>query len=291
MNLRIIYRIWYVRLLIAAFYPTWDCCFGVNKHEIKTVRNRTDKENDMTTPWSFNFVSELCLGDPKFQSGILACRWLKIDIVLEAQCVWARRFAWDRWFSHMHVSLKDEDAKHRHYPTYDRNGGFGHFESTACFEYDWIQYGLDGVRHPLDFYIDVHPHTTIPDELIMGPWTTKQQMLLFWLRRGGARIQHISQTWEVLLKGIQNAVTERSPDRQDGRLIRMLLLQEDFFPTQPANRDLFLWPLEVLGEEKIRVEEIIEKRQHGGVARLPELNKLSKRIFHCHRRAVDSLNR
>ncbi|TQN73586.1 hypothetical protein CSHISOI_01883 [Colletotrichum shisoi] len=274
-----------VRLFIAAFQPTWDCCFGVNRQEVKTVHNkRTDMQADTTTPWCFDFVSESYLGDPEFQSGILACQWLSMDIILEAQRVWARRFACDRWFSHTHVSLEDEDAKHCYHPTHNRSGGFGHFESTGCFEYDWVQYGINGVKPSLNFYVDVHPHTTIPDELVMGPWTTQQQMILFWLRRGSARIQPNSQTWEILLKGIQNAVTDRSPNHQDGRLIQMLLLQEDFFPTQILDKDHYIWPLEVLDKEKTMVKRIIEERQRSGVAYLPELDELNRRMVHYRRR-------
>lgn len=130
---------------------------------------------------------------------MLASSWINVDLIFEARQVWAWRFARDRWYSHTHVGPKDEESDQNTTISspHDRSGGFGHFDSRDCFEYDWALYGLCGAKPTLDFYVDVHPKTTIPDDLITGPWTLEQQRLLFWLRRGGALIQPETQTWEV----------------------------------------------------------------------------------------------
>lgn len=48
----------------------------------------------------------------------------------------------------------------------------------------------------VDFFLDVHPRTIIPNHLITGPWDKEKIERLVWLRRGGA-VLHESQSWEV----------------------------------------------------------------------------------------------
>jgi len=279
-----------VNLLIAAFHPTWDCWFGVNRRALKTVSKR-DATEDSRRVWRHEDFSECFPGDPEFQSSVLASPWLSMDIMIDARQVWAWRFARDRWYSHSHVGPKDEETDHTGSLDclHDRVGGFGHFDSRGCFEYDWLAYGLNGPKPALDFYVDVHPKATIPDGLITGPWTPEQQRLLFWLRRGGAKIQAEHQTWETLRVGLQNAVTHRNPGNLDGRLVHMLLLLGDFFSSQGLEDNLSLWPLDVLEEEHAKVVRLLEARGRSKAGPLPELVQLEKLMVDYHRRKVDLL--
>ncbi|KAF6834275.1 actin cortical patch protein [Colletotrichum plurivorum] len=278
-----------INLVINAFHPTWDCWFGVDRHTIKTVlkRGATDQSRSFR---SYEKFPELFPGDPEFQSSVLAAPWINVDVIFHARKVWAWRFARDRWYSHSHVGLKEEEGNARLESPHDRGGGFGHFDSKDCFEYDWHLYGLSGEKPTLDFYVDVHPKATIPEHLITGPWTLEQQRLLFWLRRGSARIQPESQTWETLRAGLQSAVTHRNPGSLDGRLIKMLLLLDDYFPTSRLDEDSQnLWPLEILEEEHAKVERLIEARARSSDGPLPELIELQRRMTEYHRREVDLL--
>ncbi|KAK2060914.1 hypothetical protein LY76DRAFT_590964 [Colletotrichum caudatum] len=279
-----------VNILIAAFHPTWDCWFGVDRRALKTVLKR-DATEDSQRVWRHENTPEFFPGNPEFQSSLLASPWLNVDIMFDARQVWAWRFARDRWYSHSHVGPKQEgadwigslDSPH------DQVGGFGHFESRGCFEYDWLAYGLNSPKPALDFYVDVHPKATIPDGLITGPWTPEQQRLLFWLRRGGAKIQAEHQTWETLRVGLQNAVTHRNPGNLDGRLVHMLFLLDDFFPSQGLEDELSLWPLDVLGEEHAKVVRLLEARGCSKAGPLPELIQLEKRMTDYHRRKANHL--
>ncbi|KAJ0160383.1 hypothetical protein CTA2_8073 [Colletotrichum tanaceti] len=280
-----------VNLLISSFHPTWDCWFGVDWRTVKTVLTHGATQ-DPRTVWRHENFPEFFPGDPELQSSVLATPWVNVDIILDALQVWAWRFARDRWYSHSHVGPKDEEADQSNGPLHsphDRLGGFGHFESRGCFDYDWLAYGLGGSKPALDFYVDVHPKTSIPDGLIAGPWTPEQQKLLFWLRRGGARIQAEHQTWETLLVGLQNAVTHRNPGNLDGRLIHMLLLLDDFFPSQRLEENHALWPLEVLEKEHAKVVKLLEARKCSKAGPLPELVQLERRMVDYHRREVDFL--
>ncbi|OLN96629.1 hypothetical protein CCHL11_00629 [Colletotrichum chlorophyti] len=279
-----------INLLIDAFHPTWDCWFGVDIRAIKTALKRGTSDVSRGL-WRFASFPELFPGDPDYQTSVLAAPWVKVGIICEARQVWAWRFARDRWYSHSHVGpANDEEQRQNTLDLpHDRSGGFGHFDSQNCFEYDWLSYSLNGSKHALDFYVDVHPKTTIPDALITGPWTVEEQRLLFWLRRGGAKIQSESQTWETLRIGLQNAVTHRNPGNLNGRLIQMLLLLDDFFPIHYLQSDQSLWPLEVLEEEHARVRSLVEARNRSNTGPLSELNELDKRMVDCHRHEVDLL--
>ncbi|KAK1846655.1 actin cortical patch protein [Colletotrichum chrysophilum] len=279
-----------INVIISAFHSTWDCWFGVDRHTIKTVlkRGATDESRSFRRYEKF---PELFPGDPEFQSSVLASSWINVNLIFEARQVWAWRFARDRWYSHTHVGPKDEESDQNTTISspHDRSGGFGHFDSRDCFEYDWALYGLSGAKPTLDFYVDVHPKTTIPDDLITGPWTLEQQRLLFWLRRGGALIQPETQTWETLRMGLQNAVTHRNPESLNGRLIQMLLLLDDFFPSRGLAESQSLWPLDVLEEEHAKVEKLVSVRERSTAGPLYELIELERRMFDYHRREVDLL--
>ncbi|KXH31698.1 hypothetical protein CSIM01_08648 [Colletotrichum simmondsii] len=280
-----------VNIIIAAFHPTWDCWFGVDKRVIKTALKQ-GAADDARGLWRYESFPELFPGDSEFQSSLLSSPWINVDIIFEARQVWAWRFARNRWYSHSHVGLKDEEDTEQDNSLespHDRVGGFGHFDSRGCFEYDWLSYGLNGSKPALDFYVDVHPKTTIPDDILTGPWTLEQQRLLFWLRRGGAKIQPESQTWETLRVGLQNAVTHRSPGNLDGRLIEMLLLVEDYFPSHALEDDASLWPLEILEEEHDKVGRLLAARARSTAGPLYELVELEKRMIEYHRRVVDLL--
>ncbi|OHX00595.1 hypothetical protein CSPAE12_00626 [Colletotrichum incanum] len=235
-----------VNLLIAAFHPTWDCWFGVDRRVLKTVLKRGATEDSPRVRRHESFP-EFFPGDPEFQSSVLASPWIDVDIICDARQVWAWRFARDRWYSHSHVGPKEEETgQYNSFElTHDRVGGFGHFDSRGCFNYDWLAYGLKGSKPTLDFYVDVHPKTTVPDGLITG--------------------------------------------NLDGRLIHMLLLLDDFFPSQGLEDNLSLWPLEVLEEEHAKVVGLLAARKRSKAGSLSELVQLEKRMIDYHRREVDLL--
>ncbi|GJC82738.1 hypothetical protein ColLi_05576 [Colletotrichum liriopes] len=253
-----------VNLLIAAFHPTWDCWFGVDRRVLKTVLKRGATEDSPRVRQHESFP-EFYPGDPEFQSSVLASPWIDVDIIFDARQVWAWRFARDRWYSHSHVGPKEEETDQDNPlgSTHDRVGGFGHFDSRGCFDYDWLAYGLNGSKPALDFYVDVHPKTTVPDGLI----TEKQTLRI----------------------GLQNAVTQRNPGNLDGRLIHMLFLLDDFFPSQGLEDNLSLWPLEVLEEEHAKVVRLLEARKRSKAGPLSELVQLEKRMVDYHRREIDLL--
>ncbi|KAF4820750.1 hypothetical protein CGCTS75_v011216 [Colletotrichum tropicale] len=234
-----------INVIISAFHSTWDCWFGVDRHTIKTVlkRGATDESRSFRRYEKF---PELFPGDPEFQA---PSSWINVDLIFEARQVWAWRFARDRWYSHTHVGPKDEESDHNTTISspHDRSGGFGHFDSRDCFEYDWALYGLSGAKPTLDFYVD------------------------------------------TLRMGLQNAVTHRNPGNLNGRLIQMLLLLDDFFPSRGLAESQSLWPLDVLEEEHAKVEKLVSARERSTAGPLYELIELERRMFDYHRREVDLL--
>ncbi|WYZ39293.1 hypothetical protein EsH8_III_001207 [Colletotrichum jinshuiense] len=55
-----------VNLVIAAFHPTWDCWFGVDRRTIKTVLKR-GAAGDSRRVWQYESFPELFPGDPELQ--------------------------------------------------------------------------------------------------------------------------------------------------------------------------------------------------------------------------------
>ncbi|KZL86376.1 actin cortical patch protein [Colletotrichum incanum] len=283
-----------VNLLIAAFHPTWDCWFGVDRRVLKTVLKRGATEDSPRVRRHESFP-EFFPGDPEFQSSVLASPWIDVDIICDARQVWAWRFARDRWYSHSHVGPKEEETgQYNSFElTHDRVGGFGHFDSRGCFNYDWLAYGLKGSKPTLDFYVDVHPKTTVPDGLITDfsfGFVEVAQRFSLNIRPGRQVDWTVEATWRQTLRiGLQNAVTHRNPGNLDGRLIHMLLLLDDFFPSQGLEDNLSLWPLEVLEEEHAKVVGLLAARKRSKAGSLSELVQLEKRMIDYHRREVDLL--
>ncbi|KAL2757847.1 hypothetical protein ACRALDRAFT_207092 [Sodiomyces alcalophilus JCM 7366] len=270
-----------IAALIAAFGPTWDAHFGVNRHQIQSFSGD-------------HLVPCLCPGNPDFQVGkpvphaptpkrwmkkggalvnlltsdIIACPWATIDLILEAQQIWARRFAPDRWYAH------DMCFPSKH----DNAGGRGHFDAFACFAHDFdhmhlvpeapdLPLNIFSARPRFVAYIDVHPNIRIPDNLVVGPWTPEMIRRIFWLRRGGARF-HASQTWELRLQAFCNAVTECPPSDHNPHLIRSLFLLRDFFYGDNEDEDAddptarLSWPKTVMVEE---YEKVVDMAEEGGI--------------------------
>lgn len=69
----------------------------------------------------------------------------------------------------------------------------------------------------------------------------------------------------------------------------MLLLLDDFFPSQALDDSQSLWPLDILEEEHAKVEKLVDARQRSNAGPLYELTELEKRMTEYHRREVDLL--
>ncbi|SPQ19636.1 3e5d6244-29df-4a14-8489-43e67c1175c3 [Thermothielavioides terrestris] len=71
-------RSFLTELLEAAFAPTWDVWYGRRRHEVMP------HQKDLLDP-------KRIPGDPDFQGAVLACPWVNVGLVLEAQQKWCRR--------------------------------------------------------------------------------------------------------------------------------------------------------------------------------------------------------
>jgi len=96
-------------------------------------------------------------------------------------------------------------------------------------------------------YKDVDPRTEIPNSLLLGPWTADMTRYLFWLVRGGARIQWTDSTGgEVALVGLKNAIIT-------GNLQVMLLLDVAGLHGTLIELDMFEFALRNSGGDKVAV--------------------------------------
>ncbi|KAM4064884.1 hypothetical protein HRG_004763 [Hirsutella rhossiliensis] len=189
-------RVTLLRLFIWAFHDTWEQWFGIPQSQSFHHVPRSAREYEVP-----------CQGDPVLQSAMLELPWVNIDFILQAQQAWADRYARGRWYQHS-VPWRGDSRELPH----DHRGGFGHFDARTCFEADYQQ----ALRTHLRFEEsrqwrarDVHPHTRMPAQLIVGPWDEEKLRRLFWLTRGGIRMDEDLRSlppWEMRLQCLDNAV-------------------------------------------------------------------------------------
>lgn len=223
-------RSFFTELLECALSPTWDQWFGCPQREMQSYHGHLrDYERFAGNP---NF--QVCCRRlpnarmgirqqeksnqadwrtlPPPQSAVLACPWVDITLILEAQQKWYRRHGAGRYFQH-DSGPEGGDPGHA-------AGGFDHAKDVAaCFERDWNEFlrecrmllntvallpvddrdmhysfRLAGENGPR--YFDVHPLTRIPERLLTGPLDWEKAKQLFWLIRGGASLEP-ANAWEV----------------------------------------------------------------------------------------------
>jgi hypothetical protein len=135
--------------------------------------------------------------------------WVTIDMILQAQQSWAKRYAHGRCYQHSVPWVdKPDELGHSQY------GDPSHFNAQECFDIDFEQAMKWG---PFEFEStpwggqDIHPLTRIPERLITGPWSEEQRRRLFWLARGGLVVGHdefYMPPWEMKLEFLHNAVLD-----------------------------------------------------------------------------------
>ncbi|OAA62500.1 hypothetical protein SPI_04040 [Niveomyces insectorum RCEF 264] len=202
-----------LEMVLAAFAPTWDRCFGQRVDQIVSA----DRDNPP--------------GDPAFQTAVLACDWATLPLLLDAQQLWLRRrretplracmalelagFVQAAWTLNERARApRDPLARDRDRDcdiddsvrAADRQGGDAPLHS-------WMRdNAVFGVGSPRPTHRHVHPRTRIPERLLLAgsnngsSLATNRARLratvetLFWLVAGGARLQE-ADSWEVTHEG------------------------------------------------------------------------------------------
>ncbi|GAB1312219.1 hypothetical protein MFIFM68171_02429 [Madurella fahalii] len=194
-------------VLVTAFGGTWDLWFG------RLLRN-------IFAHCTFTNGYPQFGGDPAFQSEVLACPWMNLALLLEAQQKWCRTAGTQKFFEHvdpwpLSFSLSPESPDHpprQAHPCKD---------PAACFEADWelvhsairgffsskavgtrmFEPTVHGSFWRCGGYLDIHPHAKIPERLLCNPVGWDDARWLFWFARGGSRLS--GHTWEVTKCGYE----------------------------------------------------------------------------------------
>ncbi|KAK4236307.1 hypothetical protein C8A03DRAFT_45685 [Achaetomium macrosporum] len=230
-----------------AFGPTWDKLFAHPRTRKMMLRHADQRVFDLP-------------GDPVFQSAVLACRWVNVRLVLAAQQKWARRTGGPEWF----------DKLPEHHPR--RHRALRRMKNVKRrYEKDWVGFKVGcmdfldppefadppevwlGMLLHIDKRIDVHPQTRIPPRLLTGPFDWDSIRLLFWLVRGGARLQpEHAWDWELTLKGFDNVMALGD---QDIAVVYLKLL---------SSLGAFKrWPRDLL-KDKLQTAQDLEQTEAGG---------------------------
>ncbi|KAG5974351.1 hypothetical protein E4U55_008222 [Claviceps digitariae] len=203
-----------LRLFIIAFHDTWDQFFGIPDHELSPDRRG----------------AKWCEGDVSFQSDMLEMPWVDIDFILQAQQAWADRYARNRRYQHGLPFADGEGELNRHDHYHEDSSSY--FNSRACFEADYekaVKWPAFFMEH--DFLVrsswgmrDVDSFVRMPMDLITGPWDEEKRRRLFWLIRGGVRLEEHNYEslipWEVKLACLDAAVI--SAEKPDHLIINCL---------------------------------------------------------------------
>ncbi|PHH67811.1 hypothetical protein CDD82_1105 [Ophiocordyceps australis] len=171
-----------LRLFVWAFRDTWDYGFSGNG----TSESRLPGLE--------------CPGDPYLQTCMLQLARVDMEFILQAQQVWADRYAWRQQDS---VRVTDDGL-------IDRSS---HFNVGRAFEHDYSQASQCLLNKQGSFVFqcgswNVHPHTSLPIGLVTGPWDEEQTKRLLWLVRGGILTNTplqdniTSETWLSLLENL-----------------------------------------------------------------------------------------
>ncbi|CCE31934.1 uncharacterized protein CPUR_05791 [Claviceps purpurea 20.1] len=210
-----------LRLFMAAFHDTWDRRFGISVKQTSSSDFPKLPDNDVSC-----------------QSDLLSMPWVDIDFILEAQQIWADKYARGRCYRHYETEgsttqdlyEKNVHARDRHLQhVRQHQEKTWKFDARACFEADYeraLQFppGIENILlNSVWGSADVHPKVRLPVDLITGPWDEEKKRRLFWLVRAGVYLMD-SETetfWEVKLAGFDAAVI--TPEKPDPLVLRCLI--------------------------------------------------------------------
>ncbi|KAG6089348.1 hypothetical protein E4U15_003168 [Claviceps sp. LM218 group G6] len=189
------------------------------------------------------------------KSNLLSMPWVDIDFVLEAQQIWADKFARGRCYRHYEtsgLSIKKLYAKN----VLARDQYMQHvrqheevtwkFDARACFEADYeraLQFppaADHSMKNSLWGSADVHSSTCPPVDLLTGPWDEEKKRRLFWFVRAGVvQLSKVIGYSKVRLAGLDAAMI--SPEKPDPLVIKCLmptLLYKAALPPRAAHNRL-----------------------------------------------------
>ncbi|KAG6254513.1 hypothetical protein E4U23_006175 [Claviceps purpurea] len=213
-----------LRLFMEGFHDTWNRFFGIP----------VQVQQEASYPRFNAFLDS----DIYLQSDLLSMPWVEIDFILEAQQIWADKFARGRCYRHYEtegLTIQDlyqtnlhararymQHVRQHHKKTWK-------FDARACFEADYeraLQFppGIEDITHnSLLGSADVHPSVCMPVDLINGPWDEEKKRRLFWLVRAGVHLMdsEYERSWNLRLAGLDAAVI--TPEKPDPFVIRCLI--------------------------------------------------------------------
>lgn len=172
-----------LELTVGAFTPTWELWLGCRKQDIKSYWGHLDDYDRFG-------------GNPDFQSAVLACRWMNVKLLENAQQVFRRRnkllfaprsladgpdqLTTTTTTSNTSLEHLDRDLKalQIHCQHEDFYGAFGPKPQDAIFRL----YGVGS-------YLEMHPLTRLPNHLLTGPFDNWEKVrFLFWMLRSGGHM-------------------------------------------------------------------------------------------------------
>ncbi|KAG6133777.1 hypothetical protein E4U12_002607 [Claviceps purpurea] len=175
-----------LRLFMVGFHDTWDQLFGVTRHQLKKLTLRVGRRFE---------------GDSSLQSDLLSLPWVDIDFILEAQQMWADKYARGRRYRHYEYDASatldqyyvKNDALDRYLQHIrEHKEKTWKFDARSCFEADYERackipltlvnsiYGCCLRGSP-----EIHPLVRPPPDIVTGPWNEEKKRRLFWLVRAG----------------------------------------------------------------------------------------------------------
>ncbi|KAG5916242.1 hypothetical protein E4U61_003851 [Claviceps capensis] len=192
-----------LRLFMGGFHDTWDQLFGVTLKQL----------------YKLTFMRRMLEGDSSLQSDLLSLPWVDIDFILEAQQMWADKYARGRRYRHY-----EHEGSAALNLFYEKN----HKEKTwkldarSCFEADFerarkIPLTLKNLSHGccLRGSPDIHPLVRPPPDILTGPWNEEKKRRLFWLVRAGLDLTSAfdSPDWKLRLACLDATVIyAKEPD-------------------------------------------------------------------------------
>ena len=215
-------RTFHSELIVTAFAPTWDFWYG---HRWYTKKNNRFFVSDEAG-------QKAARGDPelrKLQSDVLACPWMTLDHILNAQQVWYRRRVREAG-PVLHDAFRKRPGPGEGGSNSEDNddglfdGDVRVPETLAWDEFmamlethlssvsgapispeEWLHQRNTWVHHWGAYQSVERNGTRIPNRLLTGPWDWPRVRLLHWLVQGGARLSP-DQTWEVCLNKMTSVV-------------------------------------------------------------------------------------
>ncbi|KAG5988659.1 hypothetical protein E4U52_006340 [Claviceps spartinae] len=181
--------------------------------------------------------------------------WVDIDFILEAQQIWADKYARGRCYRHYEIiesatrdlyenNVHARDQYMQHVRQHEEKTW--NFDARACFEADYeraLQFppAVENMyKNSLWGSAEVHPYVRVPIDLITGPWDEEKKRRLFWfVRTGVVQLSKVIGYSKVRLAGLDAAMI--SPEKPDPLVIKCLmptLLYKAALPPRAAHNRL-----------------------------------------------------